>query len=53
MSTQFRNTFRATPRYIINAGSRGLDKASLKVFELMKTSAGSRDQLKIAINGLA
>ncbi len=53
MSTQFRNTFRATPRYIINAGTSGFDNASQKLFELMKTSAGTSDQLKIRINGFA
>jgi hypothetical protein len=53
MSTQFRKTFKATPRYIISAGTSGFDTASLKLFELMKTSAGTSDQLKIAINGFA
>ena len=53
MSTQFRKIFKATPRYIISAGTSGLDTASLKFFELMKTSAGTSDQLKMARNGLA
>src|SRR6202045_2057323 len=43
MSTQFRKTFRATPRYIISAGTSALDTASLKLLELIKTSAGTRD----------
>src|ERR1700722_641863 len=53
INTQFRKTFSATPRYIISAGTSGLDTASLQLFALMKTSAGTSDKLKIAINGLA
>src|SRR5271166_1736084 len=53
ISNQFRNTFRATPKYMMRAGANGLDTASQKVFELMKTSAGTSDQLKIAIKGFA
>jgi hypothetical protein len=53
ISTQFRKTFKPTPRNIISAGTSGLDTPSLKVFALINTKAGTRDQLKIAINGLA
>src|ERR1700733_9727993 len=53
MRTQFRKMFRATPRYIVRAGTSGLETASLKLFELMKTSAGTSDQLRMPMNGLA
>src|SRR3984957_19778660 len=53
INTQFRKTFRATPKYIVTAGTTGLETASLKLFELMNTSAGTSDQLRMAMNGLA